>query len=185
MLATWQSLPVPGETRRLVAQHRSDCRRRVMLACRRCVPVLRKCSRNSTKRLPAAVYVVVKLPGQRDQLLAACSLGIGLPAFAFAPCPPRPLTCSLQLGNGHGLIELGNRTKYLPDQFRRGAVIKGGCRTVGGYQRDPQVLEYRKANLLHHEIAGKAIGGFDDHCADAVAGNPREQCGETRPRLDG
>jgi hypothetical protein len=41
-----------------------------------------------------------------------------------------------------------------------------------------------EADLLHHEIAGEAICGFDDNRADAVARDARQQGGEARARLD-
>jgi hypothetical protein len=123
---------------------------------------------------------VAQPPRQGDRLLAACPLSIGLLASVFTP---RPLTCSLQLGNGHRLIELGNRRKYLPHQFRLGTVVKERGRTVGGYRVIPKSLSIAKATFCTM-IAGKAIGGFDDHSAQAIAGNPREQCAEARPRLD-
>jgi uncharacterized membrane protein YeaQ/YmgE (transglycosylase-associated protein family) len=59
--------------------------------------------------------------------------------------------------------------KDLADHDGGRRLIEGGVGAVSGDQINAAVPQHREPNLLHHEIAGEAVGCLDNDCAHAVA----------------
>ena len=46
-----------------------------------------------------------------------------------------------------------------------------GVRAVSCHELNSELAQLRKADFLHHQIAGEAAGGLDNDRADAIAGS--------------
>src|SRR3954452_14899941 len=108
--------------------------------------------------------------------------GKGLTPLALTIRLPLAFAGAAQLGHGHGFVELGNRAEHLAYQLCRRGVVLEGVRTVGCNEGDAPLSQPRVSHLLHHEIAGEAVGGLNDDGANTTALDALEHGGEARPR---
>ena len=73
----------------------------------------------------------------------------------------------------------------LPDHLAGRGVVDERAGAVGRHQVNATLPEELPAGLLHHDVAGEAVGGLDQDDAHAVALDPLQHGGEARPRVRG
>jgi hypothetical protein len=120
----------------------------------------------------------------RRLALAHLPAPLGLAPFALAASPSRAVAGPLEFGDDHRFIEFRYRAEDLPDQLRRGTVVKEGRRAVRGNQRHAQVPQHGETDFLNHKIASEAVRRLDDDRADTIAGDAGKQRSEAGSRLD-
>src|SRR5215831_10655766 len=113
-----------------------------------------------------------------DQL--GIALGVALAPFTLAYVPPLALAGTAQLGDRHGLVELGDRAEHLAYQLGRGRVVDEGAGTVCCDQVDASFAQLGVTNLLHHEIASEPACCLDDDRPRTIALDPLKHGRETR-----
>src|SRR5215813_3991611 len=89
--------------------------RLIRLAAWRDITVASKLGGDAAERIRTTVGVVVQPSRHIDKLGIAFS--VALASLALSPLPPHAVASALQLGDGHGLVELRQRAEDLPDQF--------------------------------------------------------------------
>jgi hypothetical protein len=68
--------------------------------------------------------------------------------------------------------------------FGRRRIVEKSVRAVGGNEADAALAQPGVENLLHHEVAREAVGGFDDDRANPIGLYALEHQGEAWPGLD-
>ena len=109
---------------------------------------------------------------------------VTLSTLALAHGGTLPLARATELRDRHRLVELGDGTEHLAHEPRRWRIVEERRRIVGCDKIDPALAQPGMADLLHHEVTGKAIGTLNDDCADAIGLDALQHRGEARPGVD-
>ena len=111
--------------------------------------------------------------------------GDRLPAFDLHAGISLPVTGAAVLRHDHRLLELRHGAEHLADEARRWCVVEKRGRAVGRYEVDAAGLQHGEADLLHHEVAGKAARRLDHDDANPAGLDPLQRSLEARPAIDG
>jgi hypothetical protein len=104
-----------------------------------------------------------------DDGLLPSVVAVGLAAFDALAAGAFALTGGPQLEDDDVLLELSDGAEHLPDQNAGRLVVGAGqVDAVSSENASADLRKLVEDYLLHHQVAGQAVGALDDDGADAV-----------------
>ena len=130
----------------------------------------------------ATVKALAQGLGQGDDL-GPC-LGVALATLHLVTVGALALAGAAQLRDQHRLFKFRDAAENLTDQPRSRRIVEECIGAIGSNKGDAALLEHGKADFLHHQVAGEAVGGLDHNGANAVAEQALQHRLEAGPCVD-